>query len=80
MSLFAELKRRNVLRVAIAYTAAAWMLIQVADIIFPRLGLSDTAVTNTILVLAIGFIPAVQGICRPNLNCSALNCRNALEK
>lgn len=59
MSLFAELKRRNVLRVAIAYMAAAWMLIQVADIIFPRLGLSDTVVTNTILVLAIGFIPAV---------------------
>jgi hypothetical protein len=39
MSLFAELKRRNVLRVAIAYLAAAWMLIQVADIVFPRLGL-----------------------------------------
>ena len=39
MSLFAELKRRNVLRVAIAYLAAAWMLIQVADIVFPQLGL-----------------------------------------
>ena len=64
MSLFAELKRRNVLRVAIAYMAAAWMLIQVADIIFPRLGLSDTAVTNIILLLAIGFIPglAVSGV------------------
>jgi hypothetical protein len=59
MSLFAELKRRNVLRVAIAYMAAAWMLIQVADIVFPRLGLSETAVTNIILLLAIGFIPAV---------------------
>jgi len=59
MSLFDELKRRNVLRVAIAYLAAAWILIQVADIIFPRLGLSDVAITNTILVLVIGFIPAV---------------------
>lgn len=59
MSLFAELKRRNVLRVAIAYTAAAWMLIQVADIVFPRLGLSETAVTNTILLLTIGFIPTI---------------------
>ena len=39
--------------------AAAWMLIQIVDIIFPRLGLSDTAVTNTILLLAIGFIPTV---------------------
>ncbi len=59
MSLFAELKRRNVLRVAIAYMAAAWMLIQVADVVFPRLGFSETAVTNIILLLAIGFIPAV---------------------
>ena len=59
MSLFDELKRRNVLRVAIAYLAAAWILIQVADIIFPRLGLSDVAITNTILVLVIGFVPAV---------------------
>jgi len=59
MSLFAELKRRNVLRVAIAYMAAAWVLIQVVDIVFPRLGLSETAVTNIILLLAIGFIPSV---------------------
>jgi hypothetical protein len=59
MSLFDELRRRNVLRVAIAYLAAAWFLIQVADIILPRLGLSDIAITNTILVLVIGFVPAV---------------------
>jgi len=59
MSLFDELKRRNVLRVAIAYLAAAWILIQVADIIFPRLGFSDAAVTNIILVLVIGFFPAL---------------------
>jgi adenylate cyclase len=57
MSLFDELKRRNVLRVAIAYLASAWFLIEVADTILPRLGFSDHAVTNTIIVLAIGFIP-----------------------
>lgn len=59
MNLFDELKRRNVLRVAIAYLAAAWFLIQVADIILPRLGFGDAAVTNIIIVLAIGFIPAL---------------------
>lgn len=59
MKLVSELKRRNVWRVAAAYVAAAWFLIEVADTIFPRLGFSDIAVTNIILVLAIGFIPAL---------------------
>lgn len=59
MSLFDELKRRNVLRVAIAYLAAAWFLIEVADTILPRLGLGDAAVTNIIIVLAIGFMPVL---------------------
>ena len=59
MSLIDELKRRNVLRAAIAYLAAAWFLIEVADTILPRLGFGDTAVTNIIVVLAIGFIPVL---------------------
>lgn len=59
MSLFDELKRRNVIRVAFAYLAAAWFLIEVADTILPRLGIGDAAVTNIIIVLAIGFIPAL---------------------
>jgi TolB-like protein/cytochrome c-type biogenesis protein CcmH/NrfG len=54
-----ELKRRNVLRVAVAYLAGAWVLIQIADVIFPRLGLSDQAVTNLIIILAIGFVPSL---------------------
>ena len=59
MSLFNELKRRNVFRVGIAYSVAAWLLIQVTDIVFPRIGLPDSAVTLVIALLAIGFIPAV---------------------
>jgi len=59
MSLLKELKRRNVIRVAIAYLAAAWFLIQLADTMLPRLGFSDIAVTNTILLLAIGFVPTL---------------------
>jgi len=59
MSFFKELKRRNVVRVGIAYTVATWLLIQVTDIVFPRIGLPDSAVTLVIALLAIGFIPAL---------------------
>ena len=59
MSLFNELKRRNVFRVGIAYTVATWLLIQVTDTIFPRIGLPDSAVTLVIALLVIGFVPAL---------------------
>ena len=59
MSFFKELKRRNVFRVGIAYTVAAWLLLQVSDIVFPRIGLPDSAVTLVIALLIIGFIPAL---------------------
>ena len=59
MSFFEELKRRNVFRVGIAYTVAAWLLLQVTDIVFPRIGLPDSAVTLVIALLATGFIPAL---------------------
>jgi TolB-like protein len=59
MSLFQELKRRNVFRVGIAYVVASWLLMQVADLVFPRIGLDDSAVTLVIALLGIGFIPAL---------------------
>ena len=59
MSLWGEIRRRNVHRVAIAYVAAAWLLIQVAETLFPVFGLSDTAIRAVVIVLAIGFVPAV---------------------
>jgi len=59
MSFFNELKRRNVFRVGIAYTVTAWLLIQVTDIVFPRIGLPESAVTLVIALLAVGFIPAL---------------------
>ncbi len=59
MGFFNELKRRNVFRVGIAYTVAAWLLLQVTDIVFPRIGLPDTAITLVIALLGIGFIPAL---------------------
>ena len=59
MSLFAELKRRNVIRVGTAYAVMAWVIVQVAETVFPFIGFSDTAIRNVIIVLAIGFVPAI---------------------
>jgi hypothetical protein len=58
-SFFTELKRRSVFRVGIAYLVTTWLLIQIADTVFPRIGLPDSAVTLVIALLAIGFIPAL---------------------
>ena len=55
MSLFTELKRRNVFRVAIAYIVSAWLIIQVAETIFPLFGFGDTPARIVVIFLAIGF-------------------------
>jgi TolB-like protein len=55
MSLFGELKRRNVFRVAIAYLAASWLLIEVAETVFPLFGFGDTPARLAVILLAIGF-------------------------
>ena len=57
MSLFVELKRRNVIRVLVAYLAGAWLLIQVADTVFPAYGLPPGALTALITLLLIGLAP-----------------------
>ena len=59
MSLFAELKRRNVIRVAAAYLVFAWLLIQIAETIFPLFGFDNTPARIVVVVLAIGFVPAL---------------------
>ncbi|HEY5774941.1 MAG TPA: hypothetical protein VIS57_02545, partial [Xanthomonadales bacterium] len=59
MSLLAELKRRNVFKVAVAYAVASWLLLQMSDILVPILGLPDNAQKLIFLLLVIGFIPAL---------------------
>jgi TolB-like protein len=59
MSFIEELKRRNVLRVGLAYLAVSWLLIQVADTIFPAYGLPASALTILITILAVGFVPVL---------------------
>ena len=59
MSVIAELKRRNVFRVAALYLVAAWVLLQVGDLLFGLLGLPTS--TNKLLfaALVLGFVPAL---------------------
>jgi len=59
MKLFSELKRRNVFRVAAAYTVLAWLIIQVVETIFPAFGFGDGAIRVVVITLSIGFIPAL---------------------
>jgi TolB-like protein len=59
MSILSELSRRNVIRVAIAYLAGAWLLIQVLETLFPIFGVPATSIQVIVVILAIGFVPAV---------------------
>src|SRR5512133_2861180 len=54
-SFFAELKRRNVYKVAIAYAVVAWLLMQVASQIFPFFEIPNWGVRLVVLLLVIGF-------------------------
>lgn len=59
MSLFAELKRRNVFRVAIAYIVISWLVLQVGDTLAPILRVPDSVNSILFFFLLLGFWPAV---------------------
>jgi adenylate cyclase len=52
---FAELKRRNVYKVAIAYAVVAWLLMQIASQIFPFFEIPNWTVRLVVLLLILGF-------------------------
>jgi serine/threonine-protein kinase len=56
---FAELKRRHVYRVAIAYGVVAWLLIQIATQVFPFFEIPNFVVRLVVLVTMLGFPIAV---------------------
>jgi TolB-like protein/Tfp pilus assembly protein PilF len=58
-TLFAELKRRNVIRMAGLYLVGAWLLTQVASTLLPAFDVPSWALRGLIVTLALGFIPAV---------------------
>ena len=55
MGLFAELKRRNVFRVGVAYVLLAWVVIQVTDTVGPAINLPESALTVVTWFGVIGF-------------------------
>jgi TolB-like protein len=55
MGLISELRRRNVLRMAVLYVVAAWVIIQVAEVLIDLVKLPDWIGTTTLALLAVGF-------------------------
>ncbi|MEO8159839.1 MAG: tetratricopeptide repeat protein [Arenimonas sp.] len=58
-SFLTELRRRNVIRMAGLYLLGAWLLVQVASTLFPAFAVPDWALRAVVIVLVLGFVPAL---------------------
>jgi hypothetical protein len=58
-SLFAELRRRNVLRMAGLYLVGAWLITQVSSTLLPGFDAPPWVLRVIVMLLAIGFVPAL---------------------
>ena len=59
MSLFEELKRRNVIRVAILYLVSSWVLLQLTDVLSSLLNVPESAGSIVVMLLILGFVPVL---------------------
>jgi len=59
VSLWTELKRRNVFRIAAAYVVIGWLMLQVADIVLGFTGAPDWFGRALIALLVLGFVPVL---------------------
>lgn len=59
MALLGELRRRNIFKVSLAYVLVSWLIIQVADVLFPILDAPDWAMQILVLFLILAFPIAV---------------------
>jgi len=59
MSLFTELKRRNVIKVAMFYGIGSWLIIQVAETVLPLFAVPDSLLRGLVILLAIGLLPVL---------------------
>ena len=59
MSLIQELKRRNVIRVAVLYLIAAWLLLQLTDVLSSLLSVPESAGSIVVMLLVLGFFPVL---------------------
>ncbi len=55
----AELKRRNVIRMAGLYLVGAWLIAQVAETLLPIFHTPDWVLQTMVVLLALGFVPAL---------------------
>jgi hypothetical protein len=55
MAFFAEIKRRRVGKVAIAYGTIAWLVTEASSVVLPALHLPDWTVTFVVVFLLVGF-------------------------
>src|SRR5262249_4692889 len=58
-NLLTELKQRNVIRMAGLYLVGAWLVVQVAGTVLPMFGAPEWLPRTVVVLLAIGFVPAV---------------------
>src|ERR1044072_2766429 len=58
-SFFAELRRRNVYKVAVAYAVVAWLLVQAASILLPTFEAPTWVMKALVVIIALGFVLAV---------------------
>jgi TolB-like protein len=59
MSFIAELRRRNVIRMAGLYLVGAWLLVQVAGTVLPWFEVSASMLRGLVVLLVLGFVPAL---------------------
>jgi TolB-like protein/cytochrome c-type biogenesis protein CcmH/NrfG len=59
MSFVEELKRRNVVKVAVLYIIAAWLLLQVTDVLASLLPVPEWAGSLVVMLLILGFVPVL---------------------
>ena len=59
MSFIDELKRRNVFRVGVAYIVAAWVFLQVAELVFDAINAPQWVLQALLFLAVFGFIAAI---------------------
>jgi TolB-like protein/Tfp pilus assembly protein PilF len=59
MSFFRELKRRNVVKVALLYVVASWIVLQVTDVLVAILPVPDWSATLVFMLLVLGLVPTL---------------------
>ena len=58
-SFFGELRRRNVVRVAVAYAIVGWLLVEVSSVLLPAFEAPDWVLRVIVLFVGVGFVLAL---------------------